>query len=192
MNTTHSPKNRRDFLKWAGAVGAFVTLSGCTTSSSNNEPRPTARMKESTGSSGNDVKILQDALALEHKGIAAYAAGIASNLLDATISPVALKFKGHHEQHRDKLTKTIQSLGAKPVEAMEKYDFGVLASQDDILKLAVSIEELAAFSYAQGAGDLSDHGLVVAAISIVGCECWHTAVLKSALKEDPAPSAFLQ
>lgn len=188
-----SPQNRREFLKWAGAVGAFVplALTGCATSSGGDEG-PTARLRQPAVNSAGDIKILQDALALEHKGIAAYTTAIGSGLLDPTVTAVATKFKGHHEQHREKLGKAIESLGAKPVGALEKYDLGTLANQNDILKLAVSIEELAAFSYAQGAGDLSDHGLVVAAISMIGCECWHTAVLKSVLGEDPAPSAFLQ
>lgn len=199
MNPLPMPQDRREFLKWAGLVGAFVpiALTGCATSP-NDPSLPSARLKVNPPSSSppatpNDIKILQDALALEHKGIAAYTAGINSGLLDTPTTAVATKFRGHHEQHRNKLSSTILSLGAKPVEAPAKYDdFPLMTSQTDILKFAASIEETAAFAYSTAAGDLSDHGLIVAAISIVGCEAWHTAVLRGALGQDPAPTAFLQ
>lgn len=178
-----TPTTRRRFLKHAGAataVGAAVAVSGCQA-----PPEPPDKRAD-------DAKILQGALALEHEGIAAYEAAIKSGLLEklgAGVVALAKKFQGHHVDHREKLIATITLLGQTPIGKKDAYDWGLNKNTTpvDVVKLAAKIENMAANAYAQAVGVLDSPALRVQAAKILGAEAWHTAVLRGALNQDPAP-----
>ena len=175
-------KNRREFLIQAGAAGAVAGVVGCT------ESKPPAPAPPPDTKAG-DVEILQSALALEHQGIAAYQAALDSGLIkDEKVADVARKFQNHHKDHRAALTDAIRNLGGKPAEKKDAYDFGAPKRAEDLLRLAAKIENTAANAYADAVGKLGDRRLAVQAAKILGAEAWHTAVLRSALGDDPAPS----
>jgi hypothetical protein len=93
--------------------------------------------------------------------------------------------------HRKALIDTLAVLApeVRPVEKKPSYDFGLPAKFGpvDLIKLAAKIENTAANLYAEAVGKLSSPSLRVNAAKILGAEAWHTAVLRGALKEDPAP-----
>jgi rubrerythrin len=147
-----------------------------------------------------DIAIMNTALGLEHQAIAAYQAGAETKLLSDGVLKVALKFQDQHKQHRDALAATIQKFGGKAVEAQAKYDVvavaksvGVtnLATEKDIIILAQKLEAQATSAYLGALPQLESKDVIKAAASIMADEAIHTALLRNALGEDPAPSAFV-
>ncbi|MBL8151195.1 MAG: ferritin-like domain-containing protein [Blastocatellia bacterium] len=180
-------KSRRDFFKAAALAGisgaALVSLS----------PSVSADDKE------NDVKILNIALGLEHQAIAAYKAG--AGLLSGDVLNVAVKFLKQHEEHRDGLAATVKKLGGKPEEAKSSYDVAKIAegvgvkelkAATDVLKLAAKLEAQATSAYYGVLPKIADRNIAQVAASIMADEAIHTALLRSALGEDPAPTAFVK
>ncbi|MCS6885370.1 MAG: ferritin-like domain-containing protein [Acidobacteriota bacterium] len=151
----------------------------------------------SVAASEGDVKIMNIALSLEHQAIAAYKAGAA--LLKDPVLKVAVGFMKQHESHRDALISTIKQFGGKPVEPAAKYDVAKLAAENgikelktekDVLELALKLEDGAARAYFSVLPKLESKEVLKAAVSIMADEAMHTAVLRSALGQDPSPKAF--
>jgi rubrerythrin len=178
---------RRGFLKLAAMAGvsSSMLLAG-----------PTISM---AADKGKDLSILNTALGLEHQAIAAYQAGAESKLLSDPYLKVAVKFQDQHKQHRDALIATIKKLGGKPVDAQAKYDVGAiaksvnvnLAGEKDVLTLAMRLEDQATKAYLGAIPALENKDVIKAAASIMADEAQHTAILRSALGEDPVPQAFV-
>ena len=103
-------------------------------------------------------------------------------------------------EHRDALAKTIKAFSGKPVEAQAKYDVvkiasgvGVkeLKSEKDIVQLAMELERQATSAYYGAIPSIASKDVLKAAVSIMADEAQHTAILRSALGQDPVPSAFV-
>ena len=147
-----------------------------------------------------DVNILNTALGLEHQAIAAYQAGAETKLLSDGVLKVAVKFQDQHKQHRDALIATVKKLGGKPKDPEAKYDVvavakgvGVttLASEKDIITLAMKLEDQATKAYLGAIPAIESKDVLKAAAQIMADEAQHTAVLRGALGEDPVPAAFV-
>ena len=145
------------------------------------------------GATGNDVQILNTALAAELEAIAAYQAGAESKLLEKPVLDLALTFQGHHKEHADLLAKTVTKLGGKAVSAKASYGFPLeaLKSQADVLRFAAKLEQGAVSAYLGAVPLFGNRDLSKAAASILGDEAMHWAVLRQALGEAPVPSAFM-
>lgn len=141
----------------------------------------------------SDVRILNTALAAEQEAIAAYQLGAESGLLEKPVLDLAVVFQGHHKQHADLLSSTIQKLGGKAVAPKAHYTFPVdnLKSQIDVLNFAAMLEKGAVSAYLGAVPVFSNRDLSKAAASILGDEAMHWAVLRNALGEPPVPSAFM-
>jgi rubrerythrin len=148
---------------------------------------------KSGGSGASDVTILNTALAAELEAVAAYQVGAESGLLEKPVLTLAGQFQGHHREHADVLSKTIQQLGGKPVAAKPRYDFPTsgLKTQADVLRFAASLEKGAVSAYLGAVPLFGNRDLSKAAASILGDEAMHWAVLRQALGENPVPSAFV-
>ena len=145
------------------------------------------------GSSADDVKILNTALAAEQEAVAAYQVGAESGLLEKPVLDLAVQFQGHHKEHADVLASTIEKLGGTPGQPQAKYDFPVdqLKSQADVLEFAAGLEKGAVSAYLGAVPLFENRDLAKAAASILGDEAMHWAVLRGALGQDPVPSAFV-
>ena len=167
-----APSDRRAFLGQSGLLlsGAAVALLA-------------GRDALAKGSKAqeSDVRILNTALGAELEAIAAYQAGAESGLLQKPVLNLALAFQGHHKAHADLLSKTVASLGGKPVAAKDKY----------VLRFAASLEKGAVSAYLGAVPVFDNRDLAKAAASILGDEAMHWAVLRQALGEDPVPGAFV-
>jgi len=128
-----------------------------------------------------DLAILTAALYLEHEAIAAYQAGAESGLLSPELTTVAVAFQSDHKYHRDGITGVIRTLGEEPVEAKSKYRFGRLKTADDILKLALRLEEGAGAAYSTLASSIENKTVLNFAAHVLADEVRHAAVLKNAL-----------
>ncbi|MES2073835.1 MAG: ferritin-like domain-containing protein [Pseudomonadota bacterium] len=187
-NFLEQTNTRRFFLHGTAAAmlstGAVLLLAG-----------KDAGAAGSKDDAANDVGILNVALGLEHQGINAYTLGAKSGLLQKPVLDIALKFQDDHKIHRDLLIGAITELGGKPVEekALDAYakalNAGLLKSQEDVLKLALSLELGATNAYLGVIPSFKDHGFAKVAARLAADEVAHWAVLNNALGM-PLPKAM--
>jgi rubrerythrin len=178
--------SRRGFFGKTGAVTLSATavalLAGCGT------------MAASSNDAGaSDIDILNGALGAEQEAIAAYQLGADSGLLQPAVAQVALAFQRDHSEHAKVLADTIRQLGGAPAPAKSDYNFPVadIKTQADVLAFAADLEQGAVSAYVQAVSAFQNGDLKAAAASILGAEAMHWAVLRSALGENPVPSAFV-
>nr|WP_116379502.1 ferritin-like domain-containing protein [Cupriavidus taiwanensis] len=148
-----------------------------------------------SGSTKDDINILNTALGLEYQAIAAYQAGAESGLLQKPVLATAIKFQDHHKAHAQVLAGTVSKLGGTPVTAKKAsaYEFPTdkLKTQADVLRFAAGLEKGATSAYLGVLPNFYNRELTRAAGSILGDEAMHWAVLLHALGEDPVPGAFV-
>jgi len=181
--------NRRSFFS---GLGKF-TLSATAIALLASQDRLALIGSAKAESLGNDVTILNAALAAEQEAIAAYQVGATSGLLQKPVLDLAVQFQGHHKEHADALAATVKKLGGTPNEAKKSYSFPAqkLKSQADVLAFAAELEKGAVSAYLGAGPILEDRELAKVAASILGDEAMHWAVLRQALGQNPVPTAFL-
>ena len=144
---------------------------------------------------GQDVQLLNAAIALEHEGIAAYTIAAGSGLLKPEVVKIGVTFRGHHERHRDELVKAVRALGGQPVAAKSDKEYATqlnvakLKNQADVLRLALGLERGAANAYLGLIPSLGTNYHQIAG-RMAGDEAFHVAVLGGALGE-PIPTQGL-
>ncbi|MDO8793575.1 MAG: DUF4439 domain-containing protein [Vicinamibacterales bacterium] len=138
-----------------------------------------ARMFAAAGT--RDVAILSAALYLEHEAIAAYEAGAASGLLPPDVLKVAAAFMDDHKYHRDGIAGVLHTLGERPVGRSEEYRFGRLRDANDILNLALRLEQGAATAYRTLASSVQNTAVLGFAAHVMVDEVRHSTVLRGAL-----------
>jgi rubrerythrin len=181
-----APLSRRSFFGKTGALTLSATavalLAGCGTMAA-----------QSNEAGTSDIEILNGALGAEQEAIAAYQLGVDSGLLRPAVAQLALAFQRDHSEHEKVLADTIRQLGGAPAPTQSDYNFPVagIKSQADVLAFVADLEQGAVSAYVQAVSDFQDGDLKAAAASILGAEAMHWAVLRSALGENPVPSAFV-
>lgn len=148
------------------------------------------------GTMSSDLAILNVALGLEHQGIAAYTLGAKSGLLQKPVLAVATKFQDDHKVHRDLLAEAILKMGGTPVKekTLDEYakalNAASLKSQEDILKLAASLELGATNAYLGVIPSFKDGQLAKVAARLAADEVAHWAILNNTLNL-PLPKAMI-
>ena len=132
-------------------------------------------------STDRDLTILRAALYLEHEAVAAYTAGAASGLLPPDVLKVAAAFMDDHKYHRDGIAGVLSSLGETPVGPNSSYSFGRLADADDVLNLALRLEQGAATAYRTLASSVENKAVLTFAAHVMVDEVRHATVLRNAL-----------
>jgi hypothetical protein len=188
-NLIEQSNTRRGFLRGSSVAmlsgGAVLLLAGQEASAAG-----------SKGDVANDVGILNVALGLEHQGINAYTLGAKSGLLQKPVLDIALRFQDDHKIHRDLLIGAIVKLGGKAVEekSLDVYakalNAAELKSQEDILKLALSLELGATNAYLSVIPAFKDSAFAKIAARLAADEVAHWAILNNALGL-PLPKAML-
>ncbi len=177
----HRP--RRDFFRVAARTGLALGLAAA--------GRPLIGLSPKEGAAaGDDITLLNTALALEHEAIWAYGllAG-KSGLLSEKAREVGLAFQGSHEIHRDLIVDAVKRKGGSPVEPKKEYVFGVpLASEKDVLELAFKLEVGAARAYLTVVDKFQDRALSASAGRILSDEVLHATVLRGVLGRDVVPT----
>ncbi|MFZ6646164.1 ferritin-like domain-containing protein [Undibacterium sp. TJN25] len=183
-----NPSSRRSFLRGTTtgmlSTGAVLLLGG-----------QESRAATSPDGAANDIGILNVALGLEHQGINAYTLGAKSGLLQKPVLDIALKFQNDHKIHRDLLIGAITKLGGKPVgeKSLDVYAKALNASQlknqEDILRLALSLELGATNAYISVIPSFKDVAFAQVAARLAADEVAHWAVLNNALGM-PLPKAM--
>jgi hypothetical protein len=172
---------RRDFFGAAAKAGLALGLAAA--------GQPLVALTPGKAKQGDDLKLLNTALALEHEAIWAYGLAGNSGLLSAKAKEVGLLFQGSHEIHRDLIVDAVKGKGGTPVEPKKEYVFGVpLASEKDVLELAFKLEVGAARAYLTVVDKFQDRALAASAGRILSDEVLHATVLRSVLGRDVVPT----
>jgi len=183
INTIDMNSRRRVLAGTAlslSAVGALALLGQTTRAAGSVAASPNV---------GQDVQLLNAALALEDEGIAAYQIGAESKLLTPDVLKIAVTFQGHHKQHRDDLTAAIKRLGGKAIEPKSQADYAkslgtaTLKDQAGVLRLALKLERGATNAYLGLISSLDQSDLYLLAARTASDEAFHAAVLGNALGE---------
>ena len=141
---------------------------------------------------GQDVQLLNAALALEHEGSAAYQIAAESGLLSADVLKVGITFQSHHKNHRDDLAAAIRRLGGQAATSKSIAEYAAalgaaaLKTQNDVLKLALQLERGAANAYLGLIPSLEATEFHLLSARMAGDEAFHAAILGNVLNE-PIP-----
>ena len=128
---------------------------------------------------GGDVEVLNFALTLEYLEAAFYTQGLKQvSGLAGDAKSLATEIRDNETAHVEALTKTIESLGGKPVKA-PGVDFGDgFSNQKAFLKLAQTFEDTGVSAYNGAAPMIESTEVLAAAGSIVQVEARHAAAIR--------------
>jgi len=154
-------------------------------------------VRNAFANAGGDGDVLMSAIRLERIAVLAYDEAIASGLLSARLTAVARRFRGHEQEHADKLVTALTDLGGTPPPepAVKDIDsvvkgIGDVRSQADVANFAIELELAAIAAYYDAHRRLVDGKLLQTGISIMANEAQHLVVLRQAIDSDPIPHAF--
>jgi rubrerythrin len=193
------PASRKRFLKMVGAggAGALALLVAACGSDNNSGSNTGSNAKSSGSSSGStstsgtdqfgkgDVGIAKYALTLEYLEADFYKQAAASGMLKGQALELGKEFGQQEQEHVDALESMLKKLGQTlPPKVKGKFP---LDSQDSILKLAATVENLGAAAYLGQADKIKDPEILAAALSIHSVEARHASALNSALGKPATP-----
>ena len=195
------PASRKRFLKMVGAggAGAFALLiAACGDDNSEGGSNTGANARPSGGSSDagkadsgiaqfgrGDIGIAKYALTLEYLEADFYKQAAESGMLKGQALELGKTFGEHEQQHVDALESMLKKLGEElPAKPTGKFP---LDSQDAILDLAATVENLGAAAYLGQAAKIKDQEVLAAALSIHTVEARHASALNQVLGKSVTP-----
>lgn len=144
----------------------------------------------------SDLQLLNEGLAGEHFGIAAYDAALASGLLDEQTAAVAKAFQSDHKFHRAALTRQILARGGEPVSPLAQDVYAIeyppLTTAAEIVAYAVQLEAGAARASVASVASYEDRQLALLSAQIAGVEAQHWALLRAASGADPVAHPIIE
>ena len=192
------PSSRKKFLRMAGAAGVAASfaafIAACGDDKSASSAKTTSASTPMASASGTeqfgkgDLGIANYALTLEYLEAQFYNDAAASGMLKGKVLDLAKGFGAEEQEHVDALIALIKKAGGKPADK-PKARFP-LDSEESILALAATVENLGANAYLGQAGNIQDKEILAAALSIHSVEARHASVLNLATKAAPASGAF--
>jgi len=140
----------------------------------------------------SDLDLLNEALADEHLGIAAYDAALGSGLLDERTAEAARAFQSDHKKHADLFSEQIVARGGTPAppRTPDEYakSFPPFTTAEEILAFAIELEATVTRAYLASVAEYEDRSLAVLEANIGAVEAQHWAVLLAATGANPVPS----
>jgi hypothetical protein len=180
---------RREVLGGAGATlaaGAAVLLAGCGQKGA--IPRQAVK-KAPLSVQHKDVALLNAALALERRTVAAYTAGIP--LLSRRQAKGARQFLNEELQHTGELLALIKAAGGVANPRAASYDIGHPRGASGVLAVWHELERLQIAAYVKAIPKLSPGPVRAAVATILANDAQHIAILRLEQGLDPLPSAFV-
>jgi hypothetical protein len=183
--------NRRRFMRLSGlAVVGGTVLAACgedEETKSGTATETTGTTAAAAGGNKTDQTIARTAASLEIFAVAVYDKAItnaAALKISDPIAKAAVMFKDHHDQHAKAFNAAAVQLGGQPYNdpnptAAKAFEaqIAALKTEQDVLKFAFALEQIAAQTY-QGVGmKLSTPMLRQTAMTVGGVEARHMAIL---------------
>ncbi len=193
--------SRRSFIK-GGLVGSGMLAGGAVLAAcggaASSSGTPTPMMNGSV-----DLTVARLASSLEVLAINTYDAALkaATSGSLGTVPPAVATFAttalGHHKDHRNAWNAALQKAGQKAQTApdpalngMVQQKLKMVSNVTDVANLALLLENVAAETYANGAGLLQSKANRLVSMSIAPVEAQHAAILSFVLGQYPIPNAF--
>jgi bacterioferritin (cytochrome b1) len=160
---------RRTLLRTSLAGLGVVALTGC--------GRQRRRIRVPPGAVPSDVALLNAALAIEQRSIAAYTA--AAPLLGGFGEKVAGQFLSQELLHAGELRKLIKDVGGQPHNPRPHYDFGHPRGRAQLLALLHDLERAQIGAYLHALPRVSTPALRQSLASIMANDAQHVTVLRA-------------
>ncbi|MEW6475784.1 MAG: ferritin-like domain-containing protein [Actinomycetota bacterium] len=190
--------NRRRFMKLSGlAAGAGLVLAACgdddkESTSGGSTDTTAATTAAAPGGNKTDQTIARTAASLEIFAVAVYDKAIMNAealKISDPVAKAAVLFKAQHDEHAKAFNAAATQLGGQPYSepnptAAKAFEaqIAALKSEQDVLKFAFELEQIAAQTY-QGVGmKLSTPMLRQTAMTVGGVEARHMAILAHFIK----------
>jgi len=183
--------NRRRFMQLSGlAVAGGTVLAACGSDKKSNDTSKGSEATTTTAisaASKTDQTIARTAASLENFAVAVYDKAImnaAALKITAPVAKAATLFKSQHMEHAQAFNAAATQLGGQPytdpnptaAKAFEAQ-IAALKTEQDVLKFAFALEQIAAETY-QGVGmKLSTPMLRQTSMTVGGVEARHMAIL---------------
>ncbi len=136
-----------------------------------------------------DLQLLNRALGLERRTVAAYTAAIP--LLRRPQAKTARQFLNEELEHTGELLSLIKAAGGKAPPRAASYDIGQPRSAPGVLAVLQSLEALQIANYLDSIPRLSPAPIRAAVASILTTDSQHIAILRLSRGLRPVPSAFV-
>ena len=199
--------DRRQFMKLGGVTLLGAAIGACTSDEPKSDaPGQTTTTEPTTTSSGaspSDVALLKTAASLETLAVGVYQRAVGVALIkDPTTLDAATIFLAHHTSHQLTLNALLQAAEVAavttPNSVMDKSIFQpaltAAKTQDDIITLLFTLEEVIAQTYVYSADVLMKPEHRVAVMTMAATQARHRALLGFAFAEQSAddliPAAF--
>jgi Ferritin-like domain len=180
---------RRELLAGAGATvaaGATVVLAGC----GSNAHVPRHAVKSAPASvRRRDIAILNAALYLERRTVAAYTAGIP--LLTRPQRKACGQYLNEELEHTGELLALIKAAKGVAIPRAPSYDIGHPRDGAAVLALLHELERQQIAGYVAAIPKLSPGPVRSAVASILASDAQHIAMIRLEQGEDPLPTAFV-
>jgi hypothetical protein len=137
----------------------------------------------------DDVKVLQTAASLENLAVATYKTAltlpyIGGSSANGVVKAFSMKTMSQHDEHAKSFNAAIKALGGKEQSdpdpkyaAVVKAAVPKIKNAADVVKLAISLEDVAAQTYVANVSAVSTADLRQLFASVAGVEAQHKAIL---------------
>lgn len=188
LELARDESSRKRFLKMVGggAASAFGIFLAACGGDEDKKPKDTGAQGKGIEQFGRgDLGILNYALTLEFLEADFYAKAADSGQLKGQALDIARQFGENEQEHVDALTAAVNQMGGTPAKKPQtKFP---LESQDAILELAATVENLGAAAYLGQAAQIKSKEVLAAALSIHTVEGRHAAALNSVIGKAITP-----
>jgi ferritin-like protein len=184
---TDGRASRRALLTGAGAAlaGGSLALAGCGSAETGKQ----AVKKTSGLVQQRDIAVLNQALVLERRTVAAYIAGMP--WLTQVQRKAARQFLNEELQHTGELISLIKAAGGKAPPRADSYALGHPADGPGVLALLHSLESLQISSYLDWIPRLSPGPVRAAVASILTVDAQHLSMVRVLQGQVPVPGPFV-
>jgi len=179
--------SRRALLTGAGTAlaGGTLALAGCGSA----EIGKQAVKKTSARVQAKDIAVLNQALALERRTVAAYIAGMP--LLTFTQRKAARQFLNEELEHTGELISLIKAAGGKAPPRADSYALGHPIDGPGVLAVLHSLESLQISRYLEWIPQLSPGPVRAAVASILTVDAQHLSMVRVLEGQVPVPGPFV-
>ena len=187
--TFNRATDRRDFLRWAGLIGAGTALAATGVLTGTGPASADAPAASTQG----DLGILNFALTLEYLEYNFYAMGLSKGLLTGRDLALVTPIRSHEQAHVKAVMGTVTKLKGTPVSKPGlKFPAKTFSSADNFLAAAVMFEELGVTAYQGQVTRIKSPAVLQAAAEIAGVESRHAAILEHLTGGSPFPAKSVE
>lgn len=138
------------------------------------------------------IDLLNQAVTLEYLEARMHVEAQASGALAPLgwVADAAASFAQQEAQHAQALAEAVRGMGGEPATPLDTYRFPPFDDTRKTVEYLASIEEMGLGAYLAVVPMLLGQGVLAPMLSILNTEAAHTAIMRQAADQPPAPGAF--